>query len=557
MNVLFLDIGSYSIKTLYFQGKYKGLSLKEYLIVPTKKEDDLSRLEKITNTISEIKKNHSYYPDKTFVSFPSDKVVSKFIQVPFKDKKRIKMSLPLELEEILPFEIEDVIYDWRLIDRVGKISNIFVSVCTKTDLSMYIDAMEVCGLDTDAIIPTTDCFINILERIHNKQSKKKKKTDEISEDIDENDASIYLDLGFNKTNIFLCLDNKVKHIRTIPFGGDYVTKSIKDELCIDYKDAEELKLSEGYLNIDDQEYDNTINENKLGNIIRQSYDYIIRDINQTISYFKTNERISINKGFLLGNAWKVKNFIEYLNKELKINFEEFKYLDALDLNFKFAESSSESVMHNAVGLSLLQLDKEVKGINFRRGEFSKSKTSENVNQTLKLLKPSFIVLGVFFISFFFYSFINSLVLSEAINDYKDQINKKIKTAFFDKRPRQIEMLFENLDSFNDEIIVRLETQKTMLEGEIDDGELSSLKILNSLSASFPKNKIVDIVELHINKNIVKIVKGVVPNGSVVKDIIDGMEKSGVFEEIKQGNIRIAVDGVNKEFDLTATYKGKL
>ena len=362
-------------------------------------------------------------------------------------------------------------------------------------------------------------------------------------------------LGVHKLIIVYKL-NKVKHIRTIPFGGDYITKCVQEELCVDYKEAEDLKINDGYVILDDVEYDKTIHDAKLCNIIRQSYDYLIRDINQTISFFKTSEKITINNGFLLGSAWKIKNFIEYLNKELKVSFKEFDYLEELDLSFQFAEKSSDSIMHNAVGMSLLQMDKDIKGINFRRGEFSKSKASENVNQTLKLLKPSVIVLVVFFLSFFFYSFINSLVLSEAINDYREQINKKIKTSFFDKRPRQVEALFDNLDKFNDEVTRRLETQKTILEGNVDDGEPSSLRILTALSASFPKNKIVDIVELHVNGSIVKIVKGVVPNGAVVKDIIDGMERSGLFEDIKQGNIRIAVDGVNKEFDLTATYKGK-
>jgi len=555
LNLLFIDIGSFSIKTLYFQGKYKKINLKEYLVYPTRKDTDLSKLEQITASLTDIKNKYSYAPDKVFVSFPSDKVISKYIQVPFKDKKRISSAIPLELEDLLPFELEDLVYDWRLVDRVGKISNVISFITTKTDLSMYIDALEIAGYDPDYIVPTTDAFLNVLEKINLNQKNLKEKKDINNDDQSLNKASIYIDIGFNKTNVFMCVDFKVKHIRTIAYGGDYITKCIQDELGKDYNEAENLKISEGFVDLNED--DNIIKDNKLSNVITHAYDLIVRDINQTVSYFKANERISINNGYLLGNGWKVKDFDKYLEKELKINFEEFDYLNLLNLNYKFAENVNNSLMHNVVGISLLQQDKNIKGVNLRRGFFSKSKTTENVNQTLKLLKPSFIALGVIVASFFLYSFINSFLLSSAIQDYRSQIDNKIKTAFSDLRPRQIETLFDDLDKLNKEIIDRLETQKNLLEsGDEDDGEPSSLRILTDLSSSFPKDKTVDILELQINKNNVKIVKGMVPNAANVKDITDGMEKIGGFTDIKQGNIRIAVDGVNREFDLTATYKGK-
>jgi len=553
LNLLFIDIGSFAIKTLYFQGKYKKISLKEYLVYPTRKDSDLSKLEQITASLTDIKTKYSYTPDKVYVSFPSDKTVSKYIQVPFKDKKRINNSLPLELEDILPFDLEDLVYDWRLVERVGKISNIISYITSKTDLSMYIDALEIAGYDPDYIIPSTDAFINILERIYlsSKNTKVKKDLDLDSQEP----CLIYIDFGFNKTNVFLCVAYKVKHIRTIAYGGDYITKSIQEELGKDYIEAENIKISEGFIDLNEDE--NILKDNKLSNIISNAYDLIIRDLNQTISYFKASEKITINNGFLLGNGWKVKNFDKYLQKELKINFEEFNYFNLLNLNYKFNENLNTNIMHNVIGLSLLQQDKDIKGINFRKGSFSKSKTTENVNQTLKLLKPSFYVLGFILIGFFFYSFINSFLLSSAIKDYRDQIDAKIKTAFSDLRPRQIEILFEDLDKLNKDIIERLETQKNLIEsGDEDDGEPSSLKILTDLSSVFPKNKTVDILELQINKNTIKIVKGLVPNAATVKDITDAMERNNNFSDIKQGNIRIAVDGVNREFDLTAIYKGK-
>lgn len=555
MNILFIDIGSYSIKSLYFCGKYRGLYLKEYLITPTKKEPGLSKLEQVTSALAELRTKHSYFPDKVYVTYPTDRVISKYLQVPFKDRKRIQISLPFELEDLLPFEIKNVIFDWRLVERLGKISNIFTYVTTKTDLSMYIDAMEVAGFEPDYIVPNSDAFINILERLNYLNKKKfKDKTDEDIALETTSTATVYLDIGFNKTNVFICVNNKIKHIRTIPYGGDYVTKCIQEELCLDYFEAESLKIKQGDIASEDEDQDDKLNN--LSSIIRHAYDFIIRDINQTISYFKASEKISVQNGFLLGSGWRVQNFNQYLNKELKINFFEFKYLDDLKLNFKFAEESSEAILHNAVGLSLLQLDKNLRGINFRKGEFSKSKKSESVNQTISLLKPSIFFITASILCFLIFGFINSFILNKSIGNYKEQIQTKMETAFYDLRPSQVDSFFENLEKLDAEVLQRLELQKTILDGNTTTGDPSALKILNSLSASFPKDKTVDVVELIINKNVVKISKAIVPNGAVVKDIIDGLERSGYFKEIKQGNIRIAVDGVNKEFDLTATYKGK-
>jgi hypothetical protein len=246
-----------------------------------------------------------------------------------------------------------------------------------------------------------------------------------------------------------------------------------------------------------------------------------------------------------------------MEQELKIRVEPLMYAAPLSLPFNFADQDQEFTFCNVIGASLYQMNKtKWKGFNLRRGEFAKETEVEGFSQYINIFKPTLKNLAVALVLFFVYGLVHSFILDSMETNYKDEIRAKFQKAFPDKGKRASGALLDNNDRLLKEIRNRLRMQKAILEGDASDDMVSAFDILRDLSATIPKNKVVDIKELHINKKIVKIVKGIASNATVVKDIIQSMERSGVFTDIKQGNITIAIDGVNKEFDMTATYKGK-
>ena len=53
----------------------------------------------------------------------------------------------------------------------------------------------------------------------------------------------FIDMGFNKTSVSCYVNNEIAFLDVLPVGGNHITKDISNVLKINFKDAENLKLS--------------------------------------------------------------------------------------------------------------------------------------------------------------------------------------------------------------------------------------------------------------------------------------------------------------------------
>jgi len=553
LKVLILDVGSYSIKALYLNKTFRGCKLNHFSHTIIQKDPKLSNYEQITEAVKSVKKDNNYNPEQVVVIYPADKTTNRTITLPFRDKKRIELAIPIELEEQLPFPIEEAVYDWQIVENLPRGSKIIVTVTMKKDLDLFIGALKDADIDPDIVTPGSDALFSLLNYL-----KLGKEIIDVEKDGKTTTETIYhpvvvVDIGNTKSNVVISKRGIPEYARLVNYGGDYITRRIMEEYGITYEEAERSKIDVGYIIPDGEENNYTEDQVKFSGLLKESYDIIIRDINQAIASYKAEKKETINYCYIAGSGWQTRNFTDYMSKELRLTIEPLHYHKSLGVDFPFAGTNDELVFINVIGFLMRYIGKvSLKGLNLRKTPKNAIKDEAQQN-IIALLKPTFksLVLGFVFFSIFMIGYYT--VLNNSLLSYKEQIEQKVKLAFPDKDKRSRSSLLDKDTKLNSEIKTRMSLMKSIVEGDSIKKD-TALAALMELSSAIPRTIVLDVVDLKINSKGVNIVKALTPEQDMVKELASFLESSPRFKDVKAGEVKSTPEGNEKEFSMNMTYQ---
>lgn len=538
MKILIFDIGNFSIKTLVFEKKYRGYNLISFFNTNIIKESALSQYEQITETLKKLKSEQKLDCDQVLVVDSITKSTSRFLTLPFRDYKRLTSIIPVELEDELPFEMSDVLYEWMLIKYIDKKSYVFTNIINKFEFKLFRDSIVAAGFDPIKITTSSEVLFHLSKYIDKEETENSEK------------SYALIDFGANKTNLVVITNEEPSFQRTINYGGEYLTKKIMQEYSLTREEAEKSKKEVGCVLLDDAE-NATEEQKRFSSVLKEGLDVIIRDINQSLSHFRADKKTSIDRIFIAGAAWQIKNFKEYLEEELKIKVEKLTYYKKLGLELPFANKINETSFVNTMAMFLSYSGKSgLKGLNFCRGEFSSSKNIEgDFIKILKSFKPTIRNVALTLLILLLYLFIKSyFLLDPKVNNYKKQLEQKIELVFPEKGKKAQQILLSSFNRLEEEVKDRLKRQKAIMKGESIN--YNSFMVLKDISEVIPKNIKIDLTYFEASDGKLKM-KGLVDKNSDIDLITKYISNNPRFMNIKREK-----PSDEKTFDISANYKEK-
>ncbi|MBW1805652.1 MAG: pilus assembly protein PilM, partial [Deltaproteobacteria bacterium] len=157
--------------------------------------------------------------DTCIASIPEGDVSFRNLQLPFKARKKIRQTLPFEIETVVPFPIEDLIIDFNVTDSSDRNDILAVSV-RKAYISEYLAKLQTFGLDPDVLdirsFPTVSWLLE-------------------QDGIPDN--GLFLEIGLKRNSMVLFLNRRIAMIRSsVPDNGVSI-QSISDDGKEEYSDS--------------------------------------------------------------------------------------------------------------------------------------------------------------------------------------------------------------------------------------------------------------------------------------------------------------------------------
>ena len=149
-----IDIRDNGISAFLVENTIKGNRIHTQMVVPYAdiNETPENKFSHIADSISQVIKDVNIAGAECIVSVSSELVSYRNLQVPFKDRKKIRQVLPFELEPTLPFAMDDLTVDFEIVSQAEK-TNILVSVIKTSDINDILDILKDLNITPYIVAP--------------------------------------------------------------------------------------------------------------------------------------------------------------------------------------------------------------------------------------------------------------------------------------------------------------------------------------------------------------------------------------------------------------------
>lgn len=478
--IIALDIGSYSIKAVEILNHFKSYEISNFYENVIPQIEELSPDMIIPNCMDQIFKENGITADRIITAMPGQYISSRIIPFNFSDPQKIQAAVYSELEDIVPFNLDEMIVDHQVLGSKAGKTNVLV-VMTKTSfLSSFLEHLQRINIDPKMVDVDSLSFYNLCPHL----------------DMEPGKVYGLVDIGHEKTSVCLVQDGVLMMFRSINLGGRYLTEFLARDLEVSFAEAERIKHKVSYVKTSEHA-GSELNEEEtvVADRITVAANAIVKEIGRTLYAFKNWEKAPIEKIFLSGGTSRIRNLDRYLADHLEVPTT-LNRLNETDLriNEQLVGNISIMVQGIAIGIRAVTSLKRHSRINLRKDAFAYVQDYESALKgaglAFKIVAIALILFSLSYLSkYFIYSRqtarLEALYKKEFLDAFPDMKKKYSANIPFDKLKR------ESLSMLSDRITSKRNSSDNFINVNGDSG---ALVVLKEISASLPKEVAINVVE---------------------------------------------------------------
>jgi type IV pilus assembly protein PilM len=259
------------------------------------------------------------------------------MQVPDGVKEDVEDNVTWEVEQYIPFGIEDAELDFGVLHKVDDddVLDVFVTAAHIDLVKSYMQILQEAKL----IVKNVDLNIVALNNIF--EIIKFDTLDEINEK-----GAIILDFGAQKTSIIVYKNDGPILTKEIAIGGVLITEEIQRQMGLSYQDAEEFKTSP----------DGNLPEEIL-QIINSQISTIMEELKKVLNFFiSAGSSEQVGFCYVTGGSSRLPGLVESLQEIVGLEVEYLNPFDVIEVDRKsVSEEDLENIAYcglTAMGLGL-------------------------------------------------------------------------------------------------------------------------------------------------------------------------------------------------------------
>jgi type IV pilus assembly protein PilM len=222
------------------------------------------------------------------------------VKLPPVEPKRIPEIVRFEAAQQIPFDINDVQWDWQLMTEADS---------PETKVGIFAIKSEVASsvLEHFARENVTVSYVQMAPMaLYNYALY-----DYSDSGMSDNQATVILDIGAENSDLVVCTQSTVWQ-RCVPMGGNAFTKAIADAFKLNFEKAEKLKRTAAMSKYARQVFQ----------AMRPVFTDLASEIQRSLGFYNSsNPNTKLSKIIALGGGTKMRGLLKYLRQTLQIPIE--------------------------------------------------------------------------------------------------------------------------------------------------------------------------------------------------------------------------------------------
>ncbi len=512
MKTVGIDIGSYSIKIAVLENSGTSIHIQDLQEYPLSQKPGVDKQLDLITTLKDVLAPYDREQTNFVLGLPQDKISTRSLFFPFKEKFKILKSLPFELEDLIPFSSYDAIFEGKIVKSLPNGSEVLAVAAPKELVKASLDLSSDIQIDPQIVSLEGFALNNLFEDILAAPPEGALESDwDGEDDIEEPSKNIIpentelengeaiLDIGHSSSILVIRSNGSLSNIRRINWGALNLARSLAQQRNIQEAEAlQHIKASKGIFLNNTNASDEDLEFSK---ILSQEIAQLGRILKLTILEVKGANSVDVKGIGLIGGLASLRNLGPKLTESTLVacnKISRIKNYPEIDIK---TNSRNELSMGVAIGLAL-EAYRRAKNpaINFRKEEFAKE------NSSLKKFWESwgfYINLAAASIAIFFvYSFLRSSISEDLTLQARRNMKSAAADVFKIKKHNASEQKLSKL--FN--ALEKREVTKVKIidkTQELANAPLTTLRKISEKASSRSKFPI-DIKKLKIDKNLIEI-----------------------------------------------------
>jgi type IV pilus assembly protein PilM len=340
-NLVVLNLGSQWVRGAVF-GRTSGgeLVLKKYESAELMGDPsiDATRIPQFKVAIAELSNSLKLKGSSGWYSIAGHSVFVRFVKLPPVSGDKVDQIVEFEARQNVPFPINEVSWDYEFTNTedVGEreVAIVAIRLDALNDLN---DQVAGAGIKTKGVDLAPSAIYNAFRYSY--------------PEVDE--SCVLIDLGARSTNLIF-VDGGRMFTRNVLLGGAAVTSAIAKEFGIGFGDAENQKVTQGFISLGGN-YDDHADAGiaALSKVIRNSMTKLHGEIMRTITYYRAQQGGSAPKRiFLCGGGAQMGFVAEFFQEKFKVPVEIFDALRGVQKGPGVDVQADAHMLGELVGLAL-------------------------------------------------------------------------------------------------------------------------------------------------------------------------------------------------------------
>jgi general secretion pathway protein L len=231
-NVVGLDLGTHTVKVCELVTTFKKFELVGFGMETVEHEGERASLADIAAAARRLLEQRGDLLDPIYCSLPADYVSTLTLEFPFASPKKIEQTLPFQLEEALPVDLDQIVWDWQIVEsRPDGATTVLVAYVKRTHFETFIETLQAAGVDPKVVGIGALSYFNLFDYVIG----------------DSTGAAAVLDLGHVHAELAVFDAGRPVVVRHIRGGGLDVTRMLANAFQVSLEQAERGKLAEGFV----------------------------------------------------------------------------------------------------------------------------------------------------------------------------------------------------------------------------------------------------------------------------------------------------------------------
>ena len=474
MKILGIDIGSKSIKAVELDSAFGRYEIRDYHEIPLEPgEEPAAGLSRLMHTLPRR-------PDRVITAVKTGVVTFRNLDLPAKNKKALQAAIGFELEDDLPFPIDQAVYDYSVVGHSKQLSKVHVATTLQKNIAAHLHVCHSADLDPDLVTTEAWAYRTSFNKILAAEP--------------ETTPKLLVQIGHERTTIYCHFNGQPIMAREVLWGGRDLTSAISRSYSITLSQAEQTKLDHGFILPELQRNDATREQVEFSDNLLQSTQALLRELRQALLTAKTETKQQITTIYLAGGSSLLPGFLPFLEEQLATEIKPFQALSGLSTSGVAYSEQSDAVFALAASLAICMVGPERSTtINFRKGPFAKQSRGREFDT--QALRRVFLGTSAVLASFFLSLFVQSYYYKDKLADVNSQLEKNIRTFFGSISSSGMRTYMGSTSTLKKDMNKELDKQRDLYK-LLGPNPHEPLDYLKELSLAVPENIVVDLIEFH-------------------------------------------------------------